>query len=306
MIRYVISRSLQTILVILGVTFISFNLMFLSGDPAVLMAGEDWTTQQLQEFRHTMGFDRPVLVQYLDFLQGAVRGNFGDSLRQRQPNFQLVMDRVPATVELALAAMLIAIVIGLPIGIFAATRRKTAWDGFVMLFALVGQSMPVFWLGLLLVMVIGVNLRWLPIAGRGTPAHLVLPALALGLFSVAYNARMVRSSMLEVLAQDYIRTARAKGLRQATVLWRHALKNALIPVITVMGMQFGALLSGAVITESIFAWPGVGRLTLQAIYGKDLPLVQTSVTITATLFVLINLGVDLLYMVLDPRIRLQK
>ena len=149
-------------------------------------------------------------------------------------------------------------------------------------------------------------MRWLPIAGRGTPMHLILPALTLGLFSVAYNARMVRSSMLEILAQDYIRTARAKGLRQVSVLWRHALKNALIPVITVMGMQFGALLSGAVITESIFAWPGVGRLTLQAIYGKDLPLVQTSVTITATMFVLINLGVDLFYMVLDPRIRLQK
>ncbi len=306
MTRYIVRRLLQTVLVVLGVTFISFNLMFLSGDPAVLMAGEDWTQQQLQEFRHTMGFDRPVLVQYLDFLQGAVHGDFGVSLRQKQPTFNLVMDRMPATLELAATAMLIAVILGLPIGIFAATKRKTAWDGLVMLFALIGQSMPVFWLGLLLVMVFGVNLRWLPIAGTGTPAHLILPALTLGLFSVAYNARMVRSSMLEVLAQDYIRTARAKGLHQRMILWRHALKNALIPVVTVMGMQFGALLSGAVITESIFAWPGVGRLTLQAIYGKDLPLVQASVTITASMFVLINLGVDLMYTFLDPRIRLQK
>jgi peptide/nickel transport system permease protein len=294
------------VLVIVGVTALSFFLMFLSGDPAILMAGEDWSEEQLNEFRHAMGFDRPVLVQYLDFLQGAVRGDFGVSLRQQQPTFQLVMDRMPATIELTVAAMLIALVIGLPIGVFAATHRNSIWDGSVMVFALLGQSMPVFWLGLLLAMIFGVRLGWFPIAGRGTPSHLILPALSLGLFVVAYQARLIRSSMLEVLGQDYIRTARSKGLPGQAILIRHALKNALVPVVTALGMQFGALLSGAVITESIFAWPGVGRLTLQAIYTKDLPLVQTSVTITATMFVLINLAVDLLYVYLDPRIRLAR
>ncbi len=306
MTRYVVKRLLQTILVILGVTFLSFNLMFLSGDPAQLMAGEDWTEAQLQEFRHNMGFDRPPLIQYLDFLKNAAHGDFGTSLRQKQPAFNLVVERLPATLELAVAAMLIAIAIGLPAGILAATRHNTAWDGGIMVFALMGQSVPVFVLGVVFALVFGVMLGWFPVAGRGGLTHLVLPALSLGLFVVAYQARLVRSSMLEVLAQDYIRTARAKGLRNRAVLVRHALKNALIPVVTAMGLQFGNLLSGAVITESIFAWPGVGRLTLQAIQGKDLPLVQASVTITAATFVLINLAVDLLYTYLDPRIRLER
>lgn len=306
MTRYIVKRLLQTILVIVGVTFLSFNLMFLSGDPAQLMAGEDWTQAQLQEFRHNMGFDRPPLVQYLDFLKNAVHGDFGTSLRQKQPAFDLVVARLPATLELAVAAMLIAIAIGLPAGILAAMRHNTAWDGGIMVFALMGQSVPVFVLGVVFALVFGVMLGWFPVAGRGGLSHLVLPALSLGLFVVAYQARLVRSSMLEVLAQDYIRTARAKGLRSSAVLVRHALKNALIPVVTAAGMQFGNLLSGAVITESIFAWPGVGRLTLQAIQGKDLPLVQASVTITATTFVLVNLAVDLLYTYLDPRIRLER
>ena len=304
MTQYIVKRLLQTVIVIIGVTALSFNLMFLSGDPAILMAGEDWSEAQLQDFRHQMGFDRPVLIQYLDFLWKAAHGDFGVSLRQKQPTLGLVMDRLPATIQLTLAAMTIALLLGLPIGIFAATRRNTVWDGLMMLFALLGQSLPVFWLGLMLAMVFGVILGWFPIAGRGSLAHLVLPATSLGLFVVAYQARLIRSSMLDVLAQDYMRTAKAKGLSQRSLLLRHALKNALIPVVTALAMQFGALLSGAVITESIFAWPGVGWLTLQAIYTKDLPLVQAAVTITACTFVLINLAVDLVYTYLDPRIRL--
>lgn len=305
MLRYAIERLLQTIPVLLGVTALSFGLMFLSGDPTLLMAGEDWTQEQVQEFRHTMGFDRPVYIQYLDFLGKAVRGDFGTSLRQKQPAFQLVMSRMPATIELTLAAMVIAVMVGIPIGILAATRHNTVWDGLVMTVALLGQSIPVFWLGLVLALVFGVHLGWFPVAGRGTAAHLVLPALSLGLFNVAYNARMMRSCMLEVLGEDYIRTAQAKGLHQRIVLYQHALKNAVIPVITLIGMTVGILLSGAVITESIFSWPGVGFLTLQAIYSKDIPLVQASVIITATLLVLVNLCVDLLYTYLDPRIRFE-
>jgi ABC-type dipeptide/oligopeptide/nickel transport system permease component len=232
-----------------------------------------------------------------------VRGDFGVSLRQQQPVFQLLLQRMPATLELALAAMGVAVAIGIPAGIIAATRRNSLTDRLLMVGALLGQSMPVFWLGLLLAMIFAVLLGWFPVAGRGGLDHLVLPAISLGLFSVAYNARMTRSAILEVLGQDYIRTAQAKGVAWRRVLTRHALRNALIPVVTVAGLQFGGLLGGAVITESIFAWPGVGRLTLQAIQGKDLPLVQASVTVLATIFVVLNLLIDLLYAVMDPRVR---
>jgi ABC-type dipeptide/oligopeptide/nickel transport system permease component len=300
---YILRRLLQTVLVVLGVSALAFGSMFLSGDPTMVMASESWTRDQIAEFRHQMGFDRPWLVQYLDFLSRAVRGDFGVSLRQQQPVFRLLLQRMPATLELATAAMLIALGIGIPAGIIAATRRNTVVDRLLMVGALLGQSMPVFWLGLLLAMIFAVSLGWFPVAGRGGWNHLVLPAVSLGLFSVAYNARMTRSAILEVLGQDYIRTAQAKGVSWRRVLTRHALRNALIPVVTVAGLQFGGLLGGAVITESIFAWPGVGRLTIQAIQGKDLPLVQASVTVLATIFVVLNLFIDLLYAVMDPRVR---
>lgn len=286
-------------------TALSFGLLFLSGDPAMLMAGEDWTNEQVDEFRHAMGFDRPIHVQYLEFLSRAVQGDFGTSLRQKQPAFKLVMDRMPATAELTLAAILITVVIGVPVGILAAIRRNTLWDRLIMAAVLLGQSMPVFWIGLMMALIFGLYLGWLPLVGRGSLAHLVMPAFTVGLFNVAYIARMTRSGMLEVLAEDYIRTARAKGLREIVVQYRHAFRNAMIPLITLLGITFGSLLGGAVITESIFAWPGVGLLTLQAIYSKDLPLVQASVTITATIFVLVNLAVDFFYTFLDPRIRLR-
>jgi ABC-type dipeptide/oligopeptide/nickel transport system permease component len=304
MVQYILRRLAQTVLVLLGVSALSFGMMFLSGDPANVMAGETWTREQIEDFRHQMGFDRPWYVQYGDFLSGAVRGDFGVSLRQRQPTFDLVMERMPATIELAAAALAIALAIGLPLGILAAIKRGSIWDNILMMTGLLGQSIPVFWLGLLLVMIFSVRLGWFPVAGRGGLSHLILPAVTLGLFSTAYVARMTRSSMLEVLGNDYIRTARAKGLRERVVITRHALRNALIPLVTVVGLQVGALLGGAVITETIFAWPGVGRLTIQAIQTKDLPLVQAPVTVIATIFVLVNLAVDLLYTYLDPKIRL--
>jgi ABC-type dipeptide/oligopeptide/nickel transport system permease component len=303
MAAYIARRLLQTVLVVLGVSALAFGTMFLSGDPTMVMAGESWTRDQIEAFRHQMGFDRPWLVQYVDFLGRAVHGDFGVSLRQQQPVFTLLLQRMPATLELTAAAMAVAVGVGIPVGIVAATHRNSGLDRLAMVGALLGQSMPVFWLGLLLALIFAVFLGWFPVAGRGGLEHLILPATSLGLFSVAYNARMTRSAILEVLGQEYIRTARAKGVSNARVLTRHALRNALIPVVTVVGLQFGNLLGGAVITESIFAWPGVGRLTIQAIQGKDIPLVQASVTLLATIFVVLNLLIDLLYVTLDPRVR---
>jgi peptide/nickel transport system permease protein len=303
--QYIIRRLLQTVLVLLGVSVVAFGVMFLAGDPVLVMSGEDWTQEEIDDFRHQMGFDRPWYVQYAEFLSHAVRGDLGVSLRQRQPNLQLVMDRMPATLELALAAMFISIFVAIPVGVLSATRRGTWVDNVSMLVAMLGQSMPIFWLGIMLILVFSVWLRLTPVSGRGSWQNLILPAITLGAFITARNARMMRSSMLEVLEQDYIRTARAKGLGERAVLYRHAIRNALRPVVTLIGLQIGALLGGAVITETIFAWPGVGRMTVQAIQGRDIPLVQASVIVLATIFVLTNLAVDLVYTVLDPRIRLR-
>ncbi len=301
---YLIRRLLQTVFVLLGVSVLSFGTLFLSGDPTMLMASESWNAEQISTFRHQMGFDRPWYIQYLDFSSKAIRGDFGVSLRQQQPTFGLIAERIPATLQLAGAAMAVAICIGVPLGVLAAIRRGSIWDNLLMLAGLLGQSLPVFWLGLLLILVFAVGLGWFPVAGTGGPQHLVLPSITLGLFSTAYIARMTRGSMLEVLGRDYVRTAHAKGLAVRQVVVGHALRNALIPLVTVIGLQFGALLGGAVITETIFAWPGVGRLTIQAIQTKDLPLVQACVLLLAVIFVLANLVVDLLYAYLDPRIRL--
>ena len=304
MLGYVIRRLLQTIFVLVGVSVLSFGTLFLSGDPTMLMASESWNQEQISTFRHQMGFDRPWFVQYLDFVGKAVRGDFGVSLRQQQPTIKLIAERMPATLQLAGASMAIAICVGVPLGVGAATRRGSVWDNLLMLGGLLGQSLPVFWLGLLMILVFAVGLGWFPVAGTGGPQYLVLPVVTLGMFSTAYIARMTRSSMLEVLGRDYVRTARAKGLARNKVVVGHALRNALIPLVTVIGLQFGALLGGAVITETIFAWPGVGRLTIQAIQSKDLPLVQACVLLLAVIFVVVNLVVDLLYAYLDPRIRL--
>jgi peptide/nickel transport system permease protein len=303
--RYVVHRALLAMLVVAGVSIVSFGLLFLSGDPAAALAGDNWTRTQIDEFRHQMGFDRPWYVQYGDFVSHAARGDFGTSLREHRPVFELLMERMPATLELTGTAFLISAVVGIALGVVSATRRRSFYDRAVLVLTLAGQSMPVFWVGTMLILVFAVRLGWLPIAGRGGLSHLVLPAIALGFFPVARNARVVRSSMLEVLGADYVRTARAKGLPAPRVVLGHALRNALLPVVTLLALDIGYLLSGAVITESIFAWPGVGRLTVAAVLGKDLPLVEAAVVVLAAGFVMINLTVDLCYGVIDPRVRFE-
>jgi peptide/nickel transport system permease protein len=292
------------VIVIFGVSLISFGVTFATGDPTYLLIGPTATQEQIQQIRHDYGFDRPWPIQYLDYMSKALHGDFGTSLRSHDPAFHLIMDRMPDTLELTGAALLLSLIVAIPVGVVSALRRNTAYDTVSMLGALLGQSMPVFWLGLMLILIFGVELRWFPISGAGDLQHLVLPAITLGAFSTARNARLIRSSVLEVLSNDYVRTARAKGLANATVILRHVLKNAMLPVTTVIGLDLGALLGGAVITETIFAWPGVGRLVVQAIETKDYPVIQTAVILLAILFVLLNLLVDLTYTYLDPRIRL--
>jgi peptide/nickel transport system permease protein len=301
--RYVLRRLLQGIVTLWAASTVAFGLTFLSGDPASLMIGDHWTAEQIASFRQYMGFDRPFLVQYFEYLGRVAHGDFGQSVRQQAPVTQLVLQRLPATAALAGAAFLIIIAVAIPVGIFSALRRNTWLDAVVMSGTILAQSMPTFWLGLILILVFGVFLRWLPVSGSGDFSHLILPAVTLSAFSTARNARMVRSSMLDILSLDYLRTARAKGLRERSVIWGHALRNALVPVITLLGLEIGGLLAGALVTETIFAWPGIGRLTVDAIYARDYPVVQGVVAFSALIFVVVNLIVDLSYGFLDPRIR---
>jgi len=301
--RFVVRRFLDSLTALVGVSFIAFAILFLSGDPTYLMIPENYTRSQIAEFRHQMGFDRPWYVQYGDFLGHAVRGDFGVSLRSRIPALPLVLERMPATLELALTAMGLSLAVALPLGVVAATRRGTLIDAGSMVGGLVGQSTPGFWLGLLLILFFGVDLRWLPVSGRGGIAHLVLPGVTLATYSMGRTARVVRASMLDALGHDFIRTARAKGLSGAAVVYRHALRNALMPIVTLIGLDFGVLLGGAVITETVFGWPGIGRLVVNAIYEKDFPIVETAVILIATVFVFLNLCVDVAYGYLDPRVR---
>ena len=303
MLTYVAKRLLQAVFVLWAVASISFGLTFLSGDPATLMIGDNWTAEQVANFREYMGFDRPVLVQYGEFLQRLVRGDFGVSVRQQIPVTRLILERLPATLELAAAALLIIVGVAIPVGVLSAIRRNSLSDRLAMSGALLAQSVPTFWLGIMLILIVGVYLQWLPISGRGTFLHLIMPAVTLATYSTARIARLVRSSMLDVLGNDYIRTAHAKGLSPRKVNYGHALRNALIPVITLLGIEVGSLLGGALITETVFAYPGIGRLTIQAIAARDIPLVQGVITFGAMIFVLVNLLVDLSYSVLDPRIR---
>jgi ABC-type dipeptide/oligopeptide/nickel transport system permease component len=302
---FIARRLTESLTVVVGVSFIAFAILFLSGDPSYLMIPENYTRGQIAEFRHQMGFDRPWYVQYGDFLGRAVRGDFGASLRSQLPALPLVLERMPATLELAVAAMVLSLAVSLPLGVAAATHRRTLIDVGSMLAGLLGQSTPGFWLGLVLILVFGVELRWLPVSGRGGLAHLVLPGVTLAMYSMGRNARVVRASMLDALSHDFIRTAHAKGVPALAVLYRHGLRNALLPIVTLVGLDFGVLLGGAIITETVFAWPGVGRLVVNAIYQKDFPIVEAAVIMIATVFVILNLCVDLAYGYLDPRIRYQ-
>jgi peptide/nickel transport system permease protein len=304
--QYTVRRLLQTLIVILGVSFISFGLMFLTGDPTEVWLGEAadfMTTEQIAEYRHLKGFDQPWYIQYGNFVKNAVQGDFGESYRYSEPAFDVVMRRFPATVQLALIALAVSVILGVPIGVLSATHPNTGVDYVSTLAALIGQSVPSFFLGIMLMLVFGVWLRVLPISGKGDWRHLLLPAFTLAAFSLARNMRLTRSSVLEVIQQDYVRTARAKGLSENKVIYLHALRNALLPLVTMVGLQLGFLLAGSVIVESIFAWPGVGRLIIDAIYNKDFAVVQAGVTVLAISFTLVNLGVDLLYSWIDPRVR---
>jgi ABC-type dipeptide/oligopeptide/nickel transport system permease component len=300
--RYILKRLWHTVYVAVGISIISFFFIHLSGDPVMLMLPADASRAEIESLREHLGFNDPLPLQYWRFASNAVRGDLGTSLYHRVPAIDLILQRLPASLELAGAAMLFALVVSIPLGIVSAVKRGSLWDVSSMLGALFGLSMPHFWLGIMMILLFSVHLGWLPTSGRGTLAHLIMPSLALGLSLMAMFARLTRSVMLEVLNQDYVRTARAKGLRERWVIGKHALKNALIPLVTVAGMQFGFLIGGTVIIETVFAWPGVGRLVVQAIFSRDYPLVQAAVLVLAVLFVLINLITDLVYLYLDPQI----
>lgn len=322
--QYIARRLLQSILVIIGVTLLTFISLHLGGDPTYLYVSERASEEEIIDARQRLGFDRPLPVQYFDFVGGLLQGDLGNSLRARKPALDLVLERLPATLELTFFALLLSTTLAIPIGILAATRRGSPFDGGIMLLAMFGQSMPGFWLGIMLILTLGLGLRVLPISGHipvleplfagefseaigNIPQalrHLILPGLTIGVFSLARNARLVRSSMLEVLSQDYITTARSKGLAERRVIMRHAFRNALLPLVTLLGLEFGFLLSGVVVTETVFSWPGVGRLVFNAITQRDIPLVQAAVVVFSFMFVVLNLLVDLFYAQLDPRIRL--
>jgi peptide/nickel transport system permease protein len=302
--RFLARRLVLTLPVLLGVATLVFSLIHLiPGDPAQAMLGEAAPQADVQELRHRLGLDRPLLEQYAMFLRGLVRGDLGTSLRTGEPVTAQIVERMPATFELAAAAMLVALLVSIPLGIAAAVRRGTVIDHAAMTLSLAGVSVPNFWLGPLLAIVFAVELGWLPVSGRGTWANLVLPAVSLGAALAAILARMTRTTMLEELREQYVQAARARGVSRMRAVLRHAFRNSLIPVVTLVGLQFGAVLTGAVITETIFAWPGIGRLLIQSIGFRDYPLVQGCILLIALTYVGVNLVTDMLYGVLDPRIR---
>ncbi|MBA3270927.1 MAG: ABC transporter permease [Acidobacteria bacterium] len=299
-VRYVARRILLTIPVLLGVATLVFSLIHLvPGDPAQSMLGEGASAADVADLRQRLGLDRPLLEQYGRFMGGLARGDLGTSFRTNQPVTAAIRERVPATVELALAAMVVA----LPLGIIAAVRRGTFADYTAMTVALAGISIPNFWLGPMLAILFSVSLGWLPVSGRGGWESLILPAVSLGAALAAILARMTRASLLEELRELYVRAARARGVTRTRAVLRHAMRNSLIPLVTILGLQFGAVLTGAVITETIFAWPGVGRLLIQSINFRDYPLIQGCILLIAMTYVTVNLLTDLVYGVLDPRIR---
>lgn len=304
--RYILRRLIMLIPVLIGISIFVFLLIHLTpGDPALLMLGEGAPVAQLEALRESMGLNEPIHTQYFSWLKKAARLDFGRSLRSKKMVTTEIFDRLPATAQLALAAVAFAILVGVPVGVLSASKPNSWFDNVAMVGALTGVGMPVFWQGIMLILIFSVTLQWFPSSGRmGGWQYLVLPAITLGTASTASIARLTRSAMLDVLQQDYIRTASAKGLRRRSVIVRHALRNALIPVVTMIGLQFGGLMSGAVLTETIFAWPGIGRMVVDAINNKDFPLVQGTIMAFALIYALVNLAVDVTYAFLDPRLRL--
>jgi peptide/nickel transport system permease protein len=301
--RVILERLSHAIVVVVGVSLLCFMLVHLTGDPAALLLPLDASQEDRDRFRAAMGLDRPLPVQYADFVVHAVQGDFGNSLRFQQPAMGLVVERLPATLALAGVSLGLALVIGVPAGLIAGVKRNSIFDRVAMLLALAGQCVPAFWLGLMLILLFSVWLRLLPVSGGGTFAHLILPGLTLSFYTMALVARLLRSNMLDVMNADYVRTARAKGLSERVIVLRHALKNAAIPVVTVVGLSAGYLLGGAVIVEQVFAYPGLGRLVYQSISNRDVAVVQAFVVLISLVVLAINLTVDLAYTLLDPRVR---
>jgi len=300
---FLASRLLRAVIALWLVSTVVFVVMRLSGDPVPLLLPPDAPRSEIFRVRAELGLDRPLPVQYAIFLGNALRGDFGRSLHFREPAVRVVAGYLGATFELGVTAFALAALVALPIGIVSAVRRNSLVDQVSMTLALVGQAAPTFFIGILFILVVSLQLGWLPTSGRGDWRNLVLPALTLGAFAMASIARLTRSAMLEVLRADFIRTARAKGVAETLVIVKHALKNAAVPIVTITGLQFGTLLGGAVVTETVFAWPGIGRLAIQSIYNRDYPVVQCTVFISAVLFIVINLLIDVLYGLLDPRVR---
>jgi peptide/nickel transport system permease protein len=305
MIRYISMRLLFAVPALwLIVTMVFLLAHIVPGDPVQQMLGEGARAEDLQQLRHALGLDLPVSVQYGRYLAGVVHGNLGESFRFQQPVTSVVLSHYPATLELAIVALLVCAGIGIPAGVLAASRRGSATDHAVGLFTLLGLSVPNFALGPILILLFSVVLGWLPVSGRGGPANFILPSVTLGAALAAILTRMVRTSVIEELSSDYVRTARAKGLSETAVLFRHAFRNALIPIVTILGLQFGTLLAGTIVTETIFSWPGIGRLAVQAIEARDYPLLQGCILLIAVSYVLVNLLTDFVYAFVDPRVRL--
>lgn len=301
--KYVARRLVHSVFVIWALSVVVFLLVNVIGNPVYLLVPEDATQADIDRLMRQMGLDRPLHERYVTFLGNAVQGDFGESFRHRRPAFPLVLEYLPATVQLAAVAMAFTVVIAVPLGILSAVKQNTPVDHLVRVVSLFGQSMPTFWFGLILILIFSVHLRLLPASGQGSLAHILMPAFSLGYYSAASVARLLRSSILEVLRTDYVRTARAKGLREWVILLRHALPNAGLPVITILGLEVGRLLGGAIATETIFAWPGIGLFLIQAVANLDFPVVISAVVVIAAMLVVVNLLTDLFYAVLDPRIR---
>ena len=321
MLGYLIKRLLQSIVVVLCVTFIVFVIMYQTGDPVELLLPPEATEAQVEQLRHHLGLDQPFHVQYITFLKNAIRGDLGTSFIFNQPALSVVVERIPATLELALSAMFLAVLVGIPAGIIAGVRPNASLSKIIMSGSLLGISLPVFWLGIMLVMVFSVVLGWLPSSGRGETvvlfglrigfltrsgfAHLILPSLTIAIFQLALIIRLVRAGMMEVMLQDFVKFLKAKGLSERRVVFIHALKNILIPVVTIIGLQMGNIIAFAIVTETIFAWPGMGKLVIDSIHNLDRPVVLAYLLIVSLIFVFLNFAVDIVYTFLDPRIRLK-
>jgi len=301
--RYLLSRFFQSVLVLFGVLVLVFFMVRITGDPARLMMPREASPEDIEEFRHRMGFDRPQIVQFLDFLSGAVVGDFGDSLHYRMPALPLILERLPATVELASVSLAFAVIVAVPLGLIGGFRPGSLWDSLGRAIGLFGQSVPNFWLALVLIIVFAVKLGWFPSFGRDSPKSVVLPAIALGVFSLGRLVRLTRSAVLEIRSEDYIRTAHSKGLSPRVIYVKHVLRNAAISLVSVIGVQFGYMLGGSIYIETIFSWPGLGRLAADSIGVRDFPMVQAIAVFTSVVVVTLNLLTDVAYALIDPRIR---